>query len=54
MGIGKSLWYSYGCRECGCETEVEDIVVGSFAILACPRCGGAMQEIDDNSPPEGR
>jgi predicted RNA-binding Zn-ribbon protein involved in translation (DUF1610 family) len=54
MGIGKSLWYSYHCLKCGFETEVEDIGVGSFAVLACPQCGGAMQETDENSPPEGR
>jgi hypothetical protein len=54
MGSGKSLWYSYRCLKCACETAVEDIVVDSFAVLACPHCGGAMQEIDEHSPPEGR
>ena len=54
MGIGESQWYSYRCRSCRLETEVEDIVAGSFAVLACPQCGGAMQEIDEPSPPEGR
>jgi hypothetical protein len=54
MGIGQSQWYSYGYRTCGLETQVEDIVAGSFMVLACPQCGGAMQEIDENSPPAGR
>ena len=54
MGIGESQWYSYRCRSCGLEIAVEDIVAGSFAVLACPQCGGAMQEIDETSPPEGR
>ncbi len=54
MGIGQSLWYSYSCGECGLKTEVEDIVAGSFMVVACPQCGGAMQEIDENSPPAGR
>ena len=54
MGIGKSQWYSSSCRACGRETEVEDIVAGSFAVLACPQCGGAMQERDENSLPPGR
>jgi DNA-directed RNA polymerase subunit RPC12/RpoP len=54
MGIGQSRWYSYICGECGVKTEVEDIVAGSFMVLACPQCGGAMQEIDENCPPEGR
>jgi len=35
-------------------TEVEDIVAGSFMVVACPQCGGAMQEIDEKSPPSGR
>jgi hypothetical protein len=42
MGIGQSRWYSYRCRVCKHETEVEDIVVGSFVIIACPQCGGVM------------
>lgn len=54
MGIGESQWYSYRCRACGLETEVEDIVAGSFAVLACPQCGGVMQEMNETSPPEGR
>ena len=54
LGIGASQWYNYDCRSCGCETEVEDIVVDALAALGCPRCGGAMQPIDDNSPPTGR
>jgi hypothetical protein len=54
MGIGESQWYSYRCRACGLETAVEDIVAGSFAGLACPQRGGAMQEIDETSPPAGR
>jgi predicted nucleic acid-binding Zn ribbon protein len=54
MGIGQSQWYSYRCQDCGFETEVEDIIVDSFAILACPECEGTMHEIDNESPPEGR
>jgi hypothetical protein len=54
MGIGQSQWYSYRCQDCRFETEVEDIVVDSFAVLACPHCEGAMHEIDDQSPPAGR
>lgn len=54
MGIGQSLWYSYSCGECGFKTAVEDIVAGSFLVVACPQCGGAMQEIDEKSPPAGR
>ena len=54
MGTGQSRWYSYRCRVYGHETEIEDIVVGSFAVITCPRCGGAMQETDDQSPPRGR
>jgi DNA-directed RNA polymerase subunit RPC12/RpoP len=54
MGIGQSRWYSYRCRVCRHETEIEDIVVGSFAVIACPQCGSAMQETDDQSPPRGR
>jgi hypothetical protein len=54
MGIGQSLWYSYRCRVCKHETEVEDIVVGSFVVIACPQCGGMMQEIGEKSPPTGR
>jgi hypothetical protein len=54
MGIGQSLWYSYRCRVCRYETGIEDIVVESFVVIACPQCGGAMQEIDEKSPPAGR
>jgi predicted nucleic acid-binding Zn ribbon protein len=54
MGIGQSQWYSYRCRVCRHETEIEDIVVESFVVIACPQCGGAMQETDDISPPKGR
>jgi hypothetical protein len=46
MGSGQSRWYSYCCRVRRYETQIEDIVVGSFAVIACPQCGGAMQEMD--------
>ena len=54
MGSGQSLWYSYRCRVYRHETEIEDIVVRSFVVIACPQWGGAMQEINENSPPAGR
>jgi hypothetical protein len=54
MGIGQSRGYSYICGEWGVKTAVEDIVAGSFMVLACPQWGGAMQESDENCPPEGR
>lgn len=54
MGLGQSRWDSYRCRVCKHETEIEELVVGSFAVIACPQCGGAMQETDDQNPPRGR
>ncbi len=54
MGSGQSRWYSYRCRVCKPETAIEDIVVGSFVVIACPQCGEVMQEIDEKSPPTGR
>jgi hypothetical protein len=53
-GSGQSLWYSYRCRVCKYETEIEDIVVGSCVVIAYPQCGGMIQEIDEKSPPTGR
>jgi hypothetical protein len=54
MGSGQRLWYSYRCRVCKHEPEIKDIVGGSFVVIACPQCGGVMQEIDEKSPPTGR
>lgn len=54
MGLGQSLWYSYSCGEGGVQTEVADVVAGSFMVIACPQGGGAMQETDETSPPAGR
>lgn len=54
MGSGQSLWDSDSCGACGVKTAVEASVAGSFLVGACPQCGGAMQEIDEKSPPSGR
>jgi DNA-directed RNA polymerase subunit RPC12/RpoP len=53
MGSGQSLWYSYRCLICKHETEIEDIVVGSFVVIACPQCGGGCRSSTRRVRPQG-
>ena len=42
LRISESQWYNYIYCSCRDETDVEDIVMGTLAVVACPQYGGTM------------
>ncbi len=66
LGLDRIQKYSYRCRSCQFQYDIEDIVVdayffsqackpGEMPTLTCLHCGGRMEyEGDEKSPREAR